>query len=124
MPCVEIPASCCAAGYEAAVDSANRLATLDNLPGNQLLVEHHLFRKPGPIPDQVRDRLFRDHALTGSSCVRMTHRRLTPPMVALSPPRRGARMQTPGGVHGGLLRQTRQDHAPQMLVQRAAVAHV
>src|SRR5262249_40368185 len=30
---------------------------------SSLLVEHDLFRKPVPTPDQVRGRLFRDHAL-------------------------------------------------------------
>src|SRR5215471_3535956 len=29
----------------------------------RLLLEHDLFRKPVPTPDQVRGRLFRDHAL-------------------------------------------------------------
>src|SRR5262245_13944747 len=30
---------------------------------SNLLLEHDLFRKPGSTPDQVRGRLFRDHAL-------------------------------------------------------------
>src|SRR5262249_54735812 len=35
-----------------------------------LLVEHDLFRKPVSTPDQVRGRLFRDHAL--AAAVRLT----------------------------------------------------
>src|SRR5262245_50219750 len=32
-------------------------------PSARLFVEHDLFRKPVSTPDQVRGRLFRDHAL-------------------------------------------------------------
>src|ERR1043166_7043063 len=32
------------------------------------LLEHDLFRKPVPTPDQARGRLFRDHAPTGFRC--------------------------------------------------------
>ena len=35
------------------------------------LLEHDLFRKPVPTPDQVRGRLFRDHALSGMTLVRL-----------------------------------------------------
>jgi hypothetical protein len=34
-----------------------------------LLLEHAVFRKPVPIPHQVRDRLFRHHALDKPSYV-------------------------------------------------------
>src|SRR5215475_2505767 len=35
----------------------------ESSPRFSLLLEHDLFRKPVPSPDQVRARLFRDHAL-------------------------------------------------------------
>jgi hypothetical protein len=36
---------------------------MESEPGSSFLFEHDLFRKPVPTPDQVRGRLFRDHAL-------------------------------------------------------------
>src|ERR1019366_1323085 len=40
-----------------------RLSLFDAYP----FLAHDLFRKPVPIPDQVRDRLFRDHAPAAST---------------------------------------------------------
>jgi uncharacterized protein (DUF952 family) len=35
---------------------------MESEPGSSFLSEHDLFRKPVPTPDQVRGKLFRDHA--------------------------------------------------------------
>jgi hypothetical protein len=39
-----------------------RIPSLRRTRSAGLLVEHDLFRKPVPIPDRNRGRLFRDHA--------------------------------------------------------------
>src|SRR5262249_28275146 len=42
---------------------------VDRRSQGRLIVEHDLFRKPVPTPDQARGMLFRDHALAPLLCV-------------------------------------------------------
>src|SRR2546423_7649987 len=61
-----------------------------------VLLEHDLFRKPVSTPDQVRGRLFRDHALESPAF--MTARVTPQPSQGLASSRAGSRLQA-GRTH-------------------------
>ena len=78
-----------------------------------------LFRKPVPIPDQVRDRLFRDHALTGGLNPTSANRRDEGGMIAFGLMRLAFR-DFAAGVAGCDAFTTR-SHSRQPLIVRSVI---